>query len=377
MEASYQTTMNNAEHVAVRGQSRTTMGWLAYRFGLVIFGLLWVFLSSTLCGCGTMNGYVMNRSGKRYFDKGNYEFARYEFERALMDDPHNANYAFNVARTMEREGEYENAELMYQHALTINPNHQPSYHALASMLREQGRAEEARALLVAWADTQPYSTEAQMSASNFYQQEGNLAAAQTHYQQALRNNPPTRRQQRLAAKYYNPQQPFAAPPQQTMAYGSPNQLASPRYPYHATPSLQMATTMPQNDFTMMGGPVVAHQTMGPIYMSPQPADPTWTPSPDATVPQQYLPPQIPSSSPQLLPELPAPTSQNTPQAYSTQPVISQQWTPSPYPSGVYPETQQPMMTTQPYTVPQPMTGTPFQNISSQTRTNIVPAVQAF
>ncbi len=391
MRTGYLSTMDKSDIDSHQITTNTTLGRIAYRFSLVIFGLLWVFLSSTLCGCGSMNGYVMNRSGRRYYDKGNYEYARYEFERALMDDPHNANYAFNVARTMEKEGEGENAEMMYQHALTLNPNHQPSYHSLASMLRDEGREGEARDLLTAWADTQPYSSGAQMSAANMYQQEGNQAAAQQHYSQAMRDMKPGR-QQRRAAQHYPPQQQMAA-------YRGPQQMQSVRYPYGTPPSMQMATVMPQQDPTMMGGPVIAPRAMAatPVYQQPTPAGPTWTPTQGVPTPQQYIPPNVPGGEPQLLPELPAPTSSTNPSAYYPQEFISQQHQPvptaapqfgtSPYaapPQPQYlPSQQQVMLPAAPVQygtqmpVQQAANGTPFQNISTQTTANIVPAVQAF
>lgn len=403
MHTGYMSQADESGNVHQSNRTRPASGWLLYRFGLLIFGLLWVFLSSTLCGCGSMNGYVMNRSGRKYFDKGNYEYARYEFERALMDDPHNANYAYNVARAMEKEGEYTNAEQMYQHALTLNPNHLPSYHALASMLREQGRTAESRDLLVAWADTQPYSADAQMTAAQMYQQDGNPAAAQQHYQQAMRDMPSGRPRRRRMAQNYYPQ------PAPQMAMQNPQMgHYSPRFPYSTAPSLQMASTMPQNDFTMMGGPVVAPRTMAstPVFQQPMmqgiPSDPAMSPGMEVPTPQQYQTPMMNGAEPQLLPELPAPTSSTGPQAYGSQQFVYQQ---PQMPEGAfpgqytqYPTTQQVMMSPQNipaegyptqqipapmvqapgnFTQPQMMNSPPVQNISTQHATNVVPAVQAF
>ncbi|WP_417851807.1 tetratricopeptide repeat protein [Thalassoglobus sp.] len=400
------TTMDSSSALENRTRPQSQRVWITYRFSLIICGLLWLFLSSTLCGCGSMNGYVMNRSGRKYYDKGNYEYARYEFERALMDDPHNANYAFNVARTMEHEGEYENAELMYQHALTLDPDHLPSYHALASMLREQGRTAESRELLTAWAETQPYSAGAQMAAGDMYRQEGNMSAAQNYYQQASRNVPQGRSRlqgQMISQRHYGP-----SGPQYATGQGYPR-MASPRYPYHTPPSLQMAETMPMNDFTMMGGPVVSNQSMTstPVHfqspmMHEQPMmeqqiinPPTQSPGLLVPTPQQYNPtPMLNSGEPQLLPETPG---SNGPQAYYPQQVVSQHSHQYPEMTGEYPVqsmpatgqfTHQVMMPTQAaptntaqqppiFQAPQNMSAAPFQNISTQTSSNVMPAVQAF
>lgn len=417
METGYLSKMDKSGLVDNSSLPVSFLGRVAYRFGLVIFGLLWVFLSSTLCGCGAMNGYVMNRSGKRYYDKGNYEYARYEFERALMDDPHNANYAFNVARSMEREGEYDNAEMMFQHALTLEPDHLPSYHSLASMLRAQGRTDEAQDLLVAWADTQPYSYEAQQSAANLYQQQGDMASAQRYSAQAMRNMPGggtggnrlTRRNRMLHASAQRSRQVYGPQPMHMsgqypqshmiMQGGQPG-MYSPRYPHGTAPSLQMATTMPQNDPTMMGGPVVPDRTMAsaPVYQQSFPqmqSQPTLTPTPAVPTPMQYQGPTLPNAEPQLLPELPAPTSHMAPQAYGTQQFVSSdiqqmpvEFQQSHSPTIQYQGTQQVMMpnqglpapvVTQPteFMTPQTVPSYPIQNVSTQNNGAVVPAVQAF
>jgi tetratricopeptide (TPR) repeat protein len=44
-------------------------------------------------------------------------------------------------------------------AIGIDPGHQPSYHGLALLMKEQGRTGEAADLLQGWADQQPYSAE--------------------------------------------------------------------------------------------------------------------------------------------------------------------------------------------------------------------------
>src|SRR5690606_28611905 len=132
------------------------LGWSLYHAGLVLGGIIWVCVASTLCGCAQSNAWVSNQSGQWAFNQGNYTAARHEFERALADDPYNPSYAYNVARAMEKQGETQHSERMYQHALTIDPTHQPSYHRLSELLIDQGREGDAHLLVQAWADTQPY-----------------------------------------------------------------------------------------------------------------------------------------------------------------------------------------------------------------------------
>ncbi|MCA9031558.1 MAG: hypothetical protein KDA66_12170, partial [Planctomycetaceae bacterium] len=66
-------------------------------FLLALGGLL-----PLLSGCHLSNGWFMSSSGRAYYQRGNYAAARHEYERALMDQPFNANFAYNAARSMEK-----------------------------------------------------------------------------------------------------------------------------------------------------------------------------------------------------------------------------------------------------------------------------------
>ncbi|MEW4489995.1 tetratricopeptide repeat protein [Thalassoglobus sp. JC818] len=294
--------------------------WNLSRFGIAILAVAWITLSSALSGCGAANGYLMNRSGQRYYNKGNYEFARYEFERALMDSPHNANYAFNVAKTMERQGEIENAEEMFQHALTIDPSHQPSYHGLASMLQEQGRSDEASQLLTAWADTQPYNPGARQFAGAGYGGAGYGGAQQAQFSA-----------QPHSAGYVSHRGPMGPPPVVSQPYSQGPQFAgqpmmsqqmashqgfqgqtSSHYLNQVPPSVRMANVMPRTDPTMMGGPVVSPQysmasaPMSGGFSGPQPtqaAPQMWTPTAEPMPTQTNGAfPELRVPEPQLIPE---------------------------------------------------------------------------
>ena len=239
----------------------STLAWALYRIGLVVTGLIWICFASTLCGCNAANGWVMNRSGQAYYNRGNYTAARYEFERALMDNPRNPHYAYNVAQAMEQQGELESAEQMYQHALTLDPSHQPAYHGLAEMLIDQGREDDAGALLQAWAETQPYLPESNLELADMYQRRGNVAGAQRYVQQAMRAHPRNPQayarmgriyqqsgQPQLAASWY--QRSLAMNPYQPEVTSQYMHLGTGAAP---TPALHMARTMPRYDPTMMGG----------------------------------------------------------------------------------------------------------------------------
>ncbi|MEZ6064606.1 MAG: tetratricopeptide repeat protein [Planctomycetaceae bacterium] len=121
--------------------------------------LLLLTLALPACGCGMGAGYRQNQIGKRQFDAGDYTAARRSFERAMINHPYNSDYAYNVAAAMERQGDSLAAEQMYEHALTIDPSHQPSYRAMANLLVEEGRSDEAHELITAWTEAQPQNPE--------------------------------------------------------------------------------------------------------------------------------------------------------------------------------------------------------------------------
>lgn len=151
---------------------------------LVCTGLLTV-----LSGCGTMNGYVMNDSGRAYYERGNYAMARHEFQRAVMDNPNNPDYMANLASAMKKQGDLAGSERVYRQALHVDPTHQPSYHGLAELLVSQNRHAEAHDVLDTWAQTQPYSAPAQVEMAWYYRQTGNPQMAARSLQQALKADP--------------------------------------------------------------------------------------------------------------------------------------------------------------------------------------------
>lgn len=154
-----------------------------------ILCLLAALAGSTLPGCNQSSGFVMNESGKALYAQGHYTAARREFERALIDNPDNPDYAFNVASAMRRQGDLIGAERMYRHALNLDPRHQPSHHGLAEMYVDQGRVAEADSHLQEWADTQPYLAEAHIENAWFRRRQGDLTGAEQYLRRALQVDP--------------------------------------------------------------------------------------------------------------------------------------------------------------------------------------------
>jgi len=254
----------------------TPFAWRLYRVGLATGGLAWICIASTLCGCSGANGWVKNQSGRGYYHRGNYAAARAEFERALLDNPYRATYAYNVGKAMEKEGDVAGAEQMYQHALTLDPSHQPAYRGMAELLAAQGRQDEATELLTAWAQTQPYSAASHVELAQLYRKSGNVAAAEQEvntalqirprYRQALnertRINRLTGRTARGGAYSELALTSRMAPPAMTpgaVAFSPQNSAA-----------LNMAANMPKNDPTLAAGAIQAAYSHPQFSAAPAP-----------------------------------------------------------------------------------------------------------
>ncbi|MCA9089030.1 MAG: tetratricopeptide repeat protein [Planctomycetaceae bacterium] len=191
-------------------QSHHLRRW-GMRLGFWIVTFLWIGLASTLCGCNMMHGPTANMVGQSHFRRGHFAAAQGAFQRAMADDPFNANYAYNMARAMEKQGNTQGAEQMYQKAMTIDPAHQLAYRSLGKMLVAQGRQNEATLMMQAWADTQPYSAAAYTELATIQRQNGDIAGAQQSLQQAQRLQPQTM----ASAARFQQQQQAMRPVQQT------------------------------------------------------------------------------------------------------------------------------------------------------------------
>ena len=146
-------------------------------------------LVSTLTGCGASNGLMHNSMGTRNFKQGNYAQASRYFKMAAADNPGKPDYLHNVASAMWKQGDSAGAEQVYRQVLDIDPMHQPSYHSLAKLLKEQNRIGEAQNLMTAWADTQPYIPEPQIELAWLNRETGNHAASEGNLRQALQVDP--------------------------------------------------------------------------------------------------------------------------------------------------------------------------------------------
>ncbi len=157
---------------------------LPYRIRRLILPLI-----VAVAGCNAMSASMNNEVGKNYYKAGNYSMAKDEFQRAVINDPQNADYIHNLAAAHKKQGKLSEAEQLYRQAILVNPEHQPSYHSLALLLNEQGRNAESITMMQTWKESQPYNAEPYIELAWMQREQGNLAEAERLLQQSLKIRP--------------------------------------------------------------------------------------------------------------------------------------------------------------------------------------------
>lgn len=134
--------------------------------------------------------------GVRLYQQGNYLGAVNSFQRALDQQPGNADCFYNLAATyhqqaklFSRSGDLEIAEQYYHLCLARAPDHAACQRGLAVLLVETGRPAEAMSQLEQWAARDPDSPEPHIELARLCQEQGNPAAAEDQLTAALAIDP--------------------------------------------------------------------------------------------------------------------------------------------------------------------------------------------
>lgn len=146
-------------------------------------------------GCNFM-AQGQNAEGVRLHQQGNYQQSLQKFQQALYSDPNNADAYYNLAATYHRMGKLSNnrieldqAEGYYNQCLDRDPNHTDCYRALAVLLVEENRSEEAFRLVERWSDRNPSSADPKVELARLFEEFGDRDAAKQHLVDALAVNP--------------------------------------------------------------------------------------------------------------------------------------------------------------------------------------------
>lgn len=142
-------------------------------------------------GCGGMRGNE-NVEGVQLYQQGNYQGAVNAFQQALAKQPGNPDSFYNLGATYHQQAKLFNrpsdkqlAEQYYHLCLSRNPDHAACHRALAVLLIEEGRSQEAVASLEAWAAARPTDPEPRMELARLCYENNNLLAAENHLIDAI------------------------------------------------------------------------------------------------------------------------------------------------------------------------------------------------
>ena len=146
-------------------------------------------------GCGWMSS-GQNSEGVRLFQQGYYDAAAQRFRQAIQTEPNNPDSYYNLAAYYHRQGKTQQqaadlaqAESYYRQCLDRNPNHIECRRGLAVLLVEQGRSEEAFAMLEDWATQNPTLAAPKIEMARLYEEFGDRNAAKEHLTAALSVSP--------------------------------------------------------------------------------------------------------------------------------------------------------------------------------------------
>lgn len=147
------------------------------------------------CGCGSL-ARNDNAEGVKLYQQGNYLGAVNSFQEALAKQPGNPDCFYNLgatyhqqAKLFRRTDDLQTAEQYYHLCLARNPDHAACQRALAVLLVEENRRDEAVAQLEAWAARQPGSPAPQIELARLCQEHGDLRMAENHLIDALTIDP--------------------------------------------------------------------------------------------------------------------------------------------------------------------------------------------
>jgi len=146
-------------------------------------------------GCGWM-ARNENAEGVRLYQQGNYLGAVNHFQQALAQQPGSPDGFYNLgatyhqqAKLFQRPADMRAAEQYYHLCLSRDPNHEACQRALAVLLVEEQRGDEAVAQLEAWSSRQPANPNPEIELARLCQEHGDLRAAENHLVDALAIDP--------------------------------------------------------------------------------------------------------------------------------------------------------------------------------------------
>jgi tetratricopeptide (TPR) repeat protein len=136
-----------------------------------------------------------NSVGARLYEQGQYSAALQRFQKAIANDPTNADGYYNLAATNHRLGNQRRdpqllaqAESLYNQCLDHAPNHVECHRGLAVLLVDTGRPDRAFELMKNWAAQTPTYAEPLIELARLYQEAGKNEVAQKYLEDAIQRD---------------------------------------------------------------------------------------------------------------------------------------------------------------------------------------------
>ncbi len=165
------------------------------RTSVVFASLLTATLLMLSGGCGWM-AHGQNSEGVRMFSQGQFDGAAQRFRQAIQTDPDNPDGYYNLAAYYHRQGKLQQrsvdlaqAESFYHQCLDRDPNKVECRRGLAVLLVEEGRSQEAFAMLQDWETRNPNLPSPKIELARLYEEFGDKKAATDQLTAALAISP--------------------------------------------------------------------------------------------------------------------------------------------------------------------------------------------
>jgi tetratricopeptide (TPR) repeat protein len=161
---------------------------------------IWIGLSCCMAACPlvgcTVGSKVQNAEGVRMYQQAHFPGAQEKFQQAIQNDPNNADAYYNLAATYhqlgkasQQQADLQQAETLYNQCLDHDPNHRDCHRALAVLLMDEQRHEEAFRLVEGWAARNPLDPEPKIELARLFDEAGDREQAKQYLVEALGRQP--------------------------------------------------------------------------------------------------------------------------------------------------------------------------------------------
>jgi len=154
-----------------------------------------ILLATVALGCGGVNR-TDSTQGVQLYQQGNYLGAVNQFQEALARQPGNPDCFYNLGATYHQQAKVfgntadrQVAEQYYHLCLARNPDHVACQRALAVLLVEDGRGQEAVNNLQAWANARPANPQPHIELARLAGEHGDVREAENQLIDALALDP--------------------------------------------------------------------------------------------------------------------------------------------------------------------------------------------